>query len=294
MHKDRAHVARSHLVAINCHPFHCPEAIQTGLSSAAQAARLLRQSQKGTVDTFLFWHGRVSIPKALATAANDLGIQVHTTDHVSNGRNLNRQIEFAIAQNYDYFYRVDGDDEVFTHRFVQQARALSQENWDICGGALRYELRDGATFSVSPPPHPDVRDFLENRYILHPSMAFRVAAFKTSGLRYWPHRLEDKALIRDAIVNGLRIGNISDVLGSYRLERATRNGFAPKWLGLRLNLSFLSQRHAYALMPYALALFIAQVVLGSQFLRAMRQKRYRVGTKAPSTSTPRIPVKHDE
>jgi hypothetical protein len=109
-----------------------------------------------------------------------------------------------------------------------------------------------------------------------------VDALVAKGLRYWAHRLEDKALIAAADAAGLRVENLPLVLGTYRLGAQTRNGLAPKWLGLRLNLRFLVRRRAPGLAAYAVLLFAAQIALGSGRMRRARQWLYGVDAKRES------------
>ena len=266
----------AHLIAVNCHPFHDCALILRGLDPVARAARVLQQDVPGRVEARLFWHRPDPVPADIAAQISKLGLQLDIQTHHSNGENLNSQIAFAAAGAFDFFYRVDGDDIVFAQRFLLQARHLARGTHDICGGGLRYEPDHGPTYDVIPPARPGVRDYLENRFVLHPSMALRVASLTQSGLRYWTHRLEDKALIGAADAAGLRFGNLPIVLGTYGVRRTTRNGFAPKWLNLRLNLIFLRQRGAFGWMIYAGALFAGQILLGAHLMRWMRNCVYRV------------------
>lgn len=266
----------AHFIAINCHAFHDPATVAQGLPAVSAAAALLRSAGMGRVQVHLFWHSAAPVPEAVRRQLAPLGIALRPRAHRSNGENLNHQIAEAQAAGHDYFYRVDADDAVFVQRFALQARYLERGDCDICGGGLRYEPKGAAAYTVMPPARPGRRDFIENRFVLHPTMAIRLAAFRTPGLRYWPRRLEDKALMDAADAAGLRIRNLPRVLGTYRLTRGTRNGVAAKWLGLRLNMAFLWRRRGFVLMPYALALFAGQMMLGAHGMRRLRAWRYRV------------------
>lgn len=266
----------AHLIAINCHPFHDRAAVLDGLEAVASAADLLQHSTQEKVEICLFWHSPDPVPRRLKDHLMAHNIKAIHASHTSNGANLNTQIAYANTHGFTYFYRVDGDDRVYEPRFLLQARQLQRGLCDICGGGLRYEPHGCAPYDVIPIPEPQTRDFLENRYVLHPSMAFNVQALTTRGVHYWTRRLEDKALLAKADSKGLRIANLPLVLGSYRLGPQTRNGIAPKWLGFCLNLAFLRQRRAPALLPYAVLLFIAQLCFGSGQMRSARQWLYRV------------------
>lgn len=284
----------AHLIAVNCHPFHDLDAVLSGFEPVSEAARVLQRASQDRVEVRVFWHGATPAPAPVRRLSDQLGFSLTEAPHVSNGENLNAQMDWALREGFDFYYRVDGDDRVFAQRFLLQSRHLARGTCDICGGGLRYEPDDGPPYETIPHAAPRLRDFLENRFVLHPSMAIRLSAFRDAGLRYWSGRLEDKALILMADAAGLRIANLPVLLGSYRLHRDTRNRFAAKWLGLRLNLAFLWQRRAFGLMPYALSLFAAQLLLGAHRMRALRHALYRVETRAPSDEIASPLAKRDE
>ena len=263
-----------HLIAINCHPFHSPQSVTAGLAAVADAAALLQRETRERVETRLFWHSDARCPAHVQRRAQDLGIDISHFPHQSNGANLNRQIAYAASHDFTFFYRVDGDDLVFLQRFLLQANHLKRGRCDVCGAGLRYEPERGAPYEVTPAAEPGCIDFLENRFMLHPSMALRVAAITRSGLRYWPHRLEDKAFLADAVAAGLRLSNLPVLVGTYRVGRRARRGVIPAALALRLNCRFLARTRGLGLLPYAVALCAAQLLLGPHLLRGLRQWRY--------------------
>ncbi len=261
----------AHLVAINCHPFHAANAIHAAIESVDAAARAFRATYPADrLEVRLYWHNPEQIPAALSAAAKALDVQVNSRPHHSNGTNLNAQIAEAARDGFDLFFRVDGDDTVARERLVLQSERLRRGHCDLCGGGLQYQPAGAAPFDVIPNHAPSPRDFLENRFVLHPTMAFRIDRFREAGLTYWVRRLEDKALILDAIRAGLRIRNVPKVLGTYRLDRSTRNSFAPKALGFRLNIALSRHRRSAFLGLYAIGLFAAHLVLGGHRLRKLR------------------------
>lgn len=268
----------SHLIAVNVHPFHGLNDILNGLESLARAVGEFRQRTLDKIEVRLFWHNEKPAPAEIRDNLSAHGFDLTESPHRTNGENLNSQIEYALGKDFDIFYRVDGDDTVTAQRFLHQAALLASKACDICGGALRYKPSDGAPFTVIPRQHPGPRDYLENHYILHPSMAFRLEAIRAAGLRYWPKRLEDKALILAARRAGLRVRNLPTVAGGYNVGPRARNRLTQKWTGLKLNLAFLRHERALHLVPYALALFAGQVVLGSNRLRRLRHMLNRRDT----------------
>ncbi|THH38046.1 hypothetical protein E4Z66_00255 [Aliishimia ponticola] len=265
----------SHLIAVNCHPFHALSDIREGLASVVKAAGIFRQRSRDRVDVRVFWHNPAPLPEDLRLLVDTNGFELVEAAHESNGANLNKQIDAAAAEGFDIFFRVDGDDTVTAQRFLKQAELLKHDECDICGAGLLYKPAGGNGFVVLPEPHPGARDYLENKYLLHPTMAFRIDRFRAAGLRYWTNRLEDKALLLAARKAGLRVMNIPVVAGGYNVGPRSRNRLVQKWLGLRLNLAFLWHTRNLHLVPYALALFTMQVAVGSQALRVLRYRLHR-------------------
>lgn len=260
---------------MNCHPFHPLEDIRQGLSSVARAVGVFRQKSGDSVQVRVFWHNSDKAPATLRDQVAAEGFDLIERPHLTNGENLNYQIEMALQDGFDVFFRVDGDDTVTAQRFVQQAILLKQDLCDICGGGLRYKPGDGHSFVMLPEPSPGPRDYIENKYILHPSMAFRLDAFARTGLRYWNRRLEDKALLLAARKAGLRVMNLPLVAGGYNVGPRSRNRLFQKWIGLKLNLAFLWHTRALHLIPYAVGLFLMQVLVGSHRLRRIRYLMHR-------------------
>jgi len=264
-----------HFIAVNCHPYHQECHIKAALQSLATAMATFRACTLSRTSVYLFWHNPKPPPRSLVENCLAKQIACVHLPHASNGENLNAQIRYAHGLGFAFFYRVDGDDTVYEHRFVKQSAILTRGVCDLCGAALRYEAEDDVAYANQPPERPSARAFLENRYLLHPTMAFSLAAFSRTGLQYWSRRLEDKALLSDAAQRGLRIQNIPYVAGTYRLQSGTRERFAAKWLALQLNVVFLWRIGAIQFVPYALALFVGQTLLGSRKMRKIRHLIYR-------------------
>lgn len=260
----------SHLIAVNCHEFHREEDIALGLSSVAAAIEAFRGHHNDPVHVRVYWHGPHSPRQALRDQMASSGFELNRAEGRGNGPNLNRQIEDALADGFDIFFRVDGDDTVSEQRFIEQSELLMNGDCDLCGGGLHYLPQAMPGYVMQPPVSPGPRDFIENQYVLHPSMAFRLDAFERTRLRYWPRRLEDKALLLNARKVGLRIRNLPDVVGTYRVDPSARNLFSQKWLNLRLNLEFLTYSRAFGYVPYAGLLFSLHVLLGADRLRRIR------------------------
>lgn len=258
-----------HFIAVNCHPFHDPTDVIDGLGVLDAALSIVRQTVADTLTVRVFWHGQEPDPHVQADLLT-FGFAIHVAPHLSNGQNLNLQIDHAVALDCDTFFRVDADDTVTPERFVHQIQAFKQGDADLIGTGLTYRTAKGDVFDVVPRSQPTLRDYLENRFLLHPSLAIRLASFNRQGLRYRATRLEDKALIQDALVAGLRCQNLPILGGVYNVSPKARRAFSLKARGFRLNLELLWNMRSWTYLLYACLLFIAHVALGSEFLRKIR------------------------
>ena len=271
-----------HLVAVNCHPFHAPEDLMRCLRSLVPAMVAFRRAQPGPVSVRIFWHRPDDPPPALRLIAARAGLTLCRLPHKSNGANLNAQIEFALRCGYDTFFRVDADDTVRADRFPAQAALLAAGTCDLVGCALRY-CQDGTTpYLTRVAEHPGPRDFVENRFLLHPTLAIRLAALAETNLRYGCARLEDKEFLLKAHKLGLRVRNLDVIGGDYFIGRGTRATLSAAWRGLRLNLACIAAHREVGLLPYAVALFAARVVIGPALLRRWRAGARRRGARNKS------------
>lgn len=284
----------SHLIAVNCHGFHALTDITRCLDSVAEAVREFSRHRSDPVKVRVYWHASAQPPQHLGRQVDAYGFDLVIAPGAINGENLNRQIDDALRDRFDLFYRVDGDDTVALRRFLRQADMMLSGTCDLCGGGLRYEPIGGESYLMQPSARPGPRDFLENQFVLHPSMAFRLDAVGRSGLRYWSRRLEDKALLLQARKAGLRIHNLSALVGTYTLDPAARNHFAQKWSNLMLNMDFLFYSRCLHYVPYAVMLFVLHVLLGSDRLRrirfVLRRGRPRPAPDAEPATEHRKPV----
>ncbi len=284
----------SHLIAVNCHEFHKAEDIACCLASVAVAVGHFGSHIGDPIQVRVYWHNADAPAQTMRERVAESGFELIHAPRLSNGENLNRQIDDAVRDGFDIFFRVDGDDTVTQQRFVQQSELLTSGSCDLCGGGLLYMPPDAPDYVMQPGERPGPRDFVENQFVLHPSMGFRLDAFRRIGLRYWSRRLEDKALLLRASKAGLRIGNVAMLAGSYNVDPSARNLLMQKWLNLRLNFEFLIHSKAFRYIPYAFMLFALHVVFGSDRLRqirhAVRHRKAPPVADAASAGKPGKPV----
>lgn len=259
------------LVAINLHPFHDLAALPACLDTTAASIRAANAAYPdAALDGVLFWHRPDPVPYQIAEHATALGIQIQRWPHHSNGENLNRQIDFAHASGRAFFFRVDADDTVAPARFGAQMDVLIAREADICGAGLLYIPEGGAAYPVLPRETPRARDFIENCFVLHPTMAIFLPSIAKAGIRYDAGRLEDKAMLSRAVRAGLVIRNLPMIAGTYKLGPQARTGVAQKWRSCVLNLAFATRMRAWHLAVYACALFALHLAFGPRRLRRIR------------------------
>lgn len=271
-------------IAINCHPFHDLDRVRVALHHNCREISSFSQNFGVSAQAVFFWHRVDALPGDIKNLLHASGISLQSHAHLSNGENLNIQIKEANKHSAAIFFRVDADDLVSRSRFWAQTDLLNSGTCDMCGTALKYLPDTGGHYFSHPREYPTNRDYLENAFLLHPTLAFRLKAWNAAGLRYGARRLEDKAMLRAAIGAGLRIRNLPIVGGTYHITKGTRSAFALKWHGFALNFLFLRQNNALLWLPYAAALFALQIIAGSDRLRVFRHlaQSWRSARKLPA------------
>ncbi|MEM6308681.1 MAG: hypothetical protein AAF754_01430 [Pseudomonadota bacterium] len=259
-----------YIAAINAHPFHDLARLGPCLQSVARAAEAFHSETGERLKPVLFWHNDLKPNASIQARCQEFQVDIVHYPHVSNGKNLNRQLDFACFHEFEFFFRVDADDVVYANRFQLQSAVFSNGSCDVCGGALEYVSELGVKFVTRPPCSPRHRDFVENAFVLHPSLAIRLAALNHHNLRYRMGRMEDKKLYHDMVLAGLRIHNLQDIVGVYMTSNQSRNRAALKFLSFSLNVHFLFATKSAFLMPYAVALFVAHMCIPPQKLRQIR------------------------
>lgn len=258
------------LIAVNCHVFHDTRRIEAGLVGLKPAIDAFRSRYAGAVRGVLFWHGPTPPTPRIRDLARRATLEIRQMRHATNGENLNAQIAHALDSGFGLFFRVDGDDMVDPARFFPQAQLLNSGDCDLCGAGLDYAAQGRPRFRTQPAQRPVARDFVENQFVLHPTMAFRLDAIQSAGLRYRRGRLEDKEFLLNAARAGLKIRNLPYSAGTYFLSPLTRSSARLRLRGFALNLRFLLASGALHLVPYATALLLASLIVGPQKLREIR------------------------
>lgn len=258
------------LAAVNFHAFHDITQVDECLESLVNAIEIINKTKIALAEVVFFDSSNKDTSHLSAYKNKFANFKIIKLESTASGIALNKQIEYAIANNYDVFFRVDADDVTYENRFLLQANYLNEnEDIDICGGGLDYyNLNTGESFPVLPNQDPTNLDYILNRYCLHPTFAMRVSVFKT-GLRYWEKRIEDKQLILKARINGLKFANIPEVLGKYYIHNGVRRFLKISWLSLKLNLSW-SWNFKKSFITVSVMVFIIRVLLSVKLLRKWR------------------------
>ncbi len=258
------------LIAINFHAFHDMERLDACLCSLIKSIDLVDEKHKHTLNTVLFNNSNKDLSAFLKYKKQFPSFEILQLDVDVSGLGLNQQIEHAISNHYDIFFRVDSDDEVYENRFHKQIALLDERaDVDICGGGLDYfNLASSQSYQVVPNEAPADFDYLMNRYCLHPTFALRVSSLSDK-LRYWEKRIEDKKIILDAKTLGLSFYNIQETVGKYYLDNKTRGTVKFAWLSLKLDLSWCYKfKPIYSVI--AIMSFLIRCFVGVSFLRKLR------------------------
>lgn len=260
-----------HFIAINYHNFHNEDAAIECVNSVKIAADKLVHSKLGSVRIVFFNHSKQPLSAELSKTLSTLDIDMEHAPCSENGTGLNTQIRKALDANFDFFYRVDADDSVFSNRFKDQSSFFAITSADFVGGALLYQnMATGDSYLVAPRKTPKAIDYILNNMVLHPTLAMRLSSFKDVHLLYWDDRLEDKEFMLSAIKEKMVVLNDQRVYGTYNYNSTARSSQAAAILNLKLNIKFISATHAWHFVPVALCIFGLSSLFPSNALRKFR------------------------
>ena len=260
-----------HFIAINFHNFHNEDTAIECVNSVKIAADKLAYSKPGNVRIVFFNHSRQLCSAEFSKTLSTLNIDMEHAPCSKNGIGLNIQIRMAVDANFDYFYRVDADDSVFSNRFEDQSSFLAITNADFVGGALLYKnMATGDSYLVAPRKTPKAIDYIFNNLVLHPTLAMRLSSVKGAHLLYWDNRLEDKEFMLSAIKKKRVVLNDQRVYGTYNYNSTARSSQATAILNLKLNIKFIAATHVWHFVPVALCIFGLSSLFPSNSLRKIR------------------------
>jgi hypothetical protein len=280
--KESATEPSSHFIAINFHAYHDPAAALPCCMSVRRSADLLLKGTGDRVSIVLFYPSSRTVHSEILENVKELDIEIRRLPESTNGAYLNMQVDSALEDGFDYFYRVDADDQVYVDRFARQAAILSSAPYDICGGALVYRnIADGTQFEVVPPAAPTAASFVLNMFFLHPTLAFRLKTFHLHRIKYWTGRLEDKHLALQAHKLGLQVYNDPYIYGEYNLEPNARNTMEAARISLMLDFRFLMPSRNYVLIPISLGIYILRLLVGTHTMRKFRNKVMQYHLRLP-------------
>ncbi len=265
----------NYLVAINFHSFHDVKFLIQSCKSVILSVEEFKKTKQEKISIIVFDSSPKKHTSEVMSFFSKANIQLEKMQFSVNGENLNYQLEYAKNNDYDIFFRVDGDDLVFKDRFIRQAQLLeNNKNIDVCGGGLLYENQlNSKTHTVMPRENPSDFDYMANRYCLHPTFAIRLASLPID-LKYWNKRIEDKKFILDAKKAGLNFVNDQHIYGVYYYHPKSRNSLNVAFTSFRLNARWAINFNPSALFMSVAFLFL-NIALPADFLRWLRKGFFR-------------------
>lgn len=140
---------------------------------------------------------------------------------VDEGMGLPRTLNYGLdISEGKYIARMDSDDYSLPDRFRKQFDFMeAHPDIDILGGKISYMDNNSTSFSENISQEGrNVRMLFENAGIAHPTALFRRSSFELNNLRYDEtiKGSEDYRLWADAIIKGLRIASLEEVVLKYR------------------------------------------------------------------------------
>lgn len=193
-------------------------------------------------------------------------IALHETpDRRPVGVNVNALLDCTLGR-YDYYARMDSDDESLPDRIAKQVAYLeAHPDIDVLGGAVVDIDEDGRELKRVryPITHDQIIRFFHGRTPLaHPTVLFRPSFFEKAG-RYPARPLEDGLFWMQGILAGCRFANLSDTL--LRLRRSEemmlrRSGLRTNWEELKIRVT-INRRLDFgpSAYLYGLGAFIVQM-----------------------------------
>lgn len=179
---------------------------------------------------------------------------------------LNEMIQ-KIKGQYDYFARMDSDDQCLPERLEKQIRFLeSHPGIDVLGGWIIDMDETGKELKRVryPENHQQIQRFFRKRNpMAHATVMYRRSYFDKAGL-YPPVRLEDGLYWMQGMIAGCRFHNLPDFLVSVRrtddfLKR--RSGLRVAWAELKIKWTINRRlRFGPDSYLYAVAVFLMQLL----------------------------------
>lgn len=156
---------------------------------------------------------------------NDSRVRIVTlSEHSGLSRSLNYGLDIANAK---YIARMDADDISHINRLDKQYRYMEEHpEVDILGGVIQLMGQDSVPraekmFNIIYPANiRPIRMMFENAGLAHPTAFYRKSSFDKTGLRYDEtlKGSEDYRLWADAVIKGLIIDSLPEVVLNYRIS----------------------------------------------------------------------------
>lgn len=156
---------------------------------------------------------------------NDSRVRIITlSEHSGLPRSLNYGLSIA---NGKYIARMDADDISRINRLDKQYCYMEEHpEVDILGGVIQLMGQDSVPraekmFNIIYPANiRPIRMMFENAGLAHPTAFYRKSSFDQTGLRYDEtlKGSEDYRLWADAVIKGLIIDSLPDVVLNYRIS----------------------------------------------------------------------------
>ena len=197
---------------------------------------------------------------------------------------LNDLLELCFKEGFEYIARMDADDISLPERFEKQMAFLHEHpDTDVVGGASQRMDEQGTLldrFVYYPESHEEcVRSFATRNPLGHPAVSFRKSYFDKAGLYRPDHRInQDTLLWYDGLMNGVRMGNVQDVILYFRVSNdlvgKRRGGWRKAYRQLKDRLMINRGLH-YGLRSDIYALGVFCYMVSPAFVRKYVFKRMR-------------------
>lgn len=156
-------------------------------------------------------------------SSSDKRLKVYYNEkNIGLAESLNKAIQLT---NGEFIARMDADDYSFPVRLEKQLAYIKETNYDLVGALIECVDENGNTiYSMKnmPASNEKVLKKVEfNNPLAHPTwFAKREVFIKNKGYRPVPYA-EDYDFILRAILNGFKLGNVSEILFKYTIRETS-------------------------------------------------------------------------
>lgn len=198
---------------------------------------------------------------------------------------LNDLLDICFYNGYEFIARMDADDISLPERFEKQISFFKQHpDIDVVGGWVSWINENGESLCkiVHRPelPEDNFKLFAKRNPLPHPAVMFQKSFFDKAGCFYRSDhkKNQDTLLWYDGLKNGVKIGNVQDVILNFRVTNemyaSRRSGIKQAKIQLKDRLMINKGLH-YGIKADIYAYCVFFIMIAPTWLRKFAYKIFR-------------------